>query len=182
MQTSPTKFDSVYANNCIWNLHLAQIGPPHSQTRASAHAVQAPKGSTSDGWQACTTGKMSTNLSSRRTSELWANSVNKLKVIHYRTSPQSSERWERVRRLYWHFCYRWAPLKFKIRDGLWRNFTSSKTPLVFVNEWVKIHPNVYYRDNLDPVVALPWARRHFGQQQWTRQKDSARAHRANATQ
>ena len=69
--------------------YFALIGPPNSQTRTSTQAVEAQKGSTSDGWQqACTTGKMSTISSSRHTSELWANSFHGWKVIRHRTSPQ----------------------------------------------------------------------------------------------
>ena len=60
---------------------------------------------------------------------------------------------------------------------------ASKTPLVFVDEGVKINQNFYRREPfiLDAVVA-PWARRHFGRQQWTLQQDSVPAHRAKVTQ
>ena len=45
---------------------------------------------------------------------------------------------------------------------------AGKTPLVFVDERVKMDQNVYRRDILDAVV-VPWALRHFGRQQWTLQ-------------
>ena len=90
-KTRPTKFDSVYANKCPWNRYLERIGELKSQTRASTQAVQAPKGSTSDGSEeACTTGKMSIPSSSLSSSKLGANSVYGCKAIHHRTSPQSS--------------------------------------------------------------------------------------------
>ena len=68
--------------------------------------------------------------------------------------------------------------KSKVSDGLGRDL---RTPLVFFDEGLKIDQNVYRRDILDAVV-VPWARRHFGRQQWTLQQDSAPAHRAKATQ
>lgn len=58
---------------------------------------------------------------------------------------------------------------------------SGKTPLVFVDEGVKINQEVYRRDILE-AVALPWAQQHFGDGEWTFQQDSAPAHRAKATQ
>lgn len=58
---------------------------------------------------------------------------------------------------------------------------SGKTPLVFVEQGVKINKDVYVRDILQAVV-LPWAQQHFGDQKWTLQQDSAPAHRAKTTQ
>ena len=43
---------------------------------------------------------------------------------------------------------------------------TGKTPLVFIDEGVKIDQNVYRRDILDAVM-VAWARRPFGRQQWT---------------
>lgn len=58
---------------------------------------------------------------------------------------------------------------------------SGKTPLVFVEQGVKINQEVYRRDILESVV-LPWAQQHFGNANWTFQQDSAPAHRAKTTQ
>lgn len=58
---------------------------------------------------------------------------------------------------------------------------TGKTPLIFVDQGVKINQEVYRRDILEAEV-LPWARRHFGQKSWTFQQDSAPAHRARNTQ
>ncbi|GBL98509.1 hypothetical protein AVEN_111630-1 [Araneus ventricosus] len=52
---------------------------------------------------------------------------------------------------------------------------SGKTPLVFVYEGVKINHTVYRRGILEAVV-LPWAKKHFGNVNWTFQQDSAPAH------
>lgn len=58
---------------------------------------------------------------------------------------------------------------------------SGKTPLIFVDEGVKINQEVYRRDILEARL-LPWANAHFGQQHWTFQQDSAPAHKAKTTQ
>jgi len=58
---------------------------------------------------------------------------------------------------------------------------SGKTPLVFVEEGVKINQEVYRRDILEAAV-LPWAQQHFGNARWTFQQDSAPAHKAKRTQ
>lgn len=58
---------------------------------------------------------------------------------------------------------------------------SGKTPLVFVDQGVKINQEVYRRDILEAVV-LPWAQQHFGNAKWTFQQDSAPAHKAKMTQ
>ncbi|GBM38121.1 hypothetical protein AVEN_222860-1 [Araneus ventricosus] len=63
-------------------------------------------------------------------------------------------------------------------DGICAN---GKTPLVFVDEGVKINHKVYRRDILKAVV-LPWAKRHFGNVNWTFQQDSAPAHKTKKTQ
>ncbi|XP_054713697.1 uncharacterized protein LOC129223154 [Uloborus diversus] len=49
---------------------------------------------------------------------------------------------------------------------------SGKTPLVFVDQGVKINQEVYRRDILEAVV-LPLAQQHFGNANWTFQQDSA---------
>ncbi|GBO13993.1 hypothetical protein AVEN_102823-1 [Araneus ventricosus] len=59
--------------------------------------------------------------------------------------------------------------------------TSGKTPLVFVDEGVKMNHKVYRRDILEAVV-LPWAKKHFGNINWTFQQDSAPAHKPEKTQ
>ena len=58
---------------------------------------------------------------------------------------------------------------------------TGKTPLVFVDQGVKINQEVYRRDILEAVV-LPWSQQHFGNISWTFQQDSAPAHRAKKTQ
>ena len=58
---------------------------------------------------------------------------------------------------------------------------SGKTPLVFVDQGVKINQDVYRRDILQSVV-LPWAQQHVGAAHWTFQQDSAPAHSAKNTQ
>lgn len=58
---------------------------------------------------------------------------------------------------------------------------SGKTPLVFVDQGVKVNQEVYHRDILE-VVVLPWAQQHFGDAEWTFQQDSAPAHKAKTTQ
>ena len=58
---------------------------------------------------------------------------------------------------------------------------SGKTPLVFVDQGVKINQEVY-RGNILETVVLPWAQQHFGDVNWTFQQDSAPAHKAKTTQ
>lgn len=58
---------------------------------------------------------------------------------------------------------------------------TGKTPLIFVEQGIKITQEVYRRDILEAVV-LPWSQQHFGNQQWTFQQDSAPSHRAKMTQ
>ena len=58
---------------------------------------------------------------------------------------------------------------------------SGKTPLVFVEQRVKIDKDVYRCDIFEAVV-LPWTQQHFGDAEWTFQQDSAMAHRAKTTQ
>ena len=164
----PTKFDSVYAINCLWNRYLAQIGLPNSQRTVSNQAVQAPKGSTSNSWQkACTTGKMSTTLLSSCNSELGANSVHGWKAIQQRTSPQSPE--QQVLGHAEALCTSAIVEHCQNPKSVmvWaRICVTGKTPLVFIIERVKIYQNVYRREILDAVV-FPWACRQFGQQEWT---------------
>ncbi|XP_017478987.1 PREDICTED: uncharacterized protein LOC108368613 [Rhagoletis zephyria] len=62
---------------------------------------------------------------------------------------------------------------------VWAGICSSgKTPLIFVDQGVKINREVYRRNILEAVV-LPWAQEHFGEQEWTFQQDSAPAHRTS---
>lgn len=58
---------------------------------------------------------------------------------------------------------------------------TGKTPLVFVDQGVKVNQEVYRRDILEAVL-VPWAQQHFGNKRWTFQQDSAPAHRAKRTQ
>jgi transposase len=65
---------------------------------------------------------------------------------------------------------------------VWAGITSNgKTPLVFVDQGVKINKE-NYRDQILAAVVEPWARTHFNHMQWTFQQDSAPAHRAKMTQ
>ena len=56
---------------------------------------------------------------------------------------------------------------------------TGKTPLIFVDESVKINAEVYRREILESVV-LPWSLQHFDGD-WLFQQDSAPAHRARTT-
>lgn len=58
---------------------------------------------------------------------------------------------------------------------------TGKTPLVFVENGIKINQENYRRDILESVV-LPWSQQHFGNQPWIFQQDSAPAHRALSVQ
>ncbi|GFV89236.1 uncharacterized protein TNCV_285691 [Trichonephila clavipes] len=58
---------------------------------------------------------------------------------------------------------------------------SGKTPLVFVEEGVKISQKVCQKDILEVVVLL-WAPKHFRNANWTFQQDSTPAHKAKKTQ
>jgi hypothetical protein len=58
---------------------------------------------------------------------------------------------------------------------------TGKTPLVFVDEGVKINKEVYLQRILRDQVE-PWARGHFGNRAWTFHQDSAPAHRAREVQ
>ena len=60
---------------------------------------------------------------------------------------------------------------------------SDKTPLVFVEPWVKISKNYYLKEILQRFWSLgPWARAHFGNRDWIFQQDSAPAHKAREVQ
>ncbi|GFS71204.1 DDE_3 domain-containing protein [Trichonephila clavipes] len=60
-------------------------------------------------------------------------------------------------------------------------FTRGKTPLVFVEEGVKIDQKVYHRDTLE-AAALSWTQKHLGNANWTFQIVSALAHKTKKTQ
>jgi inhibitor of nuclear factor kappa-B kinase subunit alpha len=64
---------------------------------------------------------------------------------------------------------------------VWAAISSKgKTPLVFIDQGVKINREVYMdmlREHL-----LPWAEDVFGEDDWCFQQDSAPAHKANETQ
>lgn len=65
---------------------------------------------------------------------------------------------------------------------VWAGVTANgKTPLVFVDQGVKINQQVY-RDQILEAVVKPWVSQHFGQDKWTFQQDSAPAHKAKRTQ
>jgi hypothetical protein len=67
-------------------------------------------------------------------------------------------------------------------DMVWGGICASgKTPLVMVNEGVKINEE-YYQSKILETVVFPWAQQHFGNQQWTFQQDSTPVHKAKTTQ
>ena len=55
---------------------------------------------------------------------------------------------------------------------------TGKTPLFFIEEGVKVNQFVY-KNLLDKKV-LPWAKKHFKNEKWTFQQDSAPAHKAKS--
>ncbi|EYC06502.1 hypothetical protein Y032_0075g928 [Ancylostoma ceylanicum] len=58
---------------------------------------------------------------------------------------------------------------------------TGRTPLVFVEDGVKINADVYV-DKILKKHVLPWSLAHYRQGQWTFQQDGAPAHRAVKTQ
>lgn len=75
-------------------------------------------------------------------------------------------------------AHRQSPQSVMVWAGI---CASGKTPLVFVDQGIKLCQEVYRRDVLQSVV-LPWAQQHFGNEDWTFQQDSAPAHKAKKTQ
>jgi inhibitor of nuclear factor kappa-B kinase subunit alpha len=57
---------------------------------------------------------------------------------------------------------------------------TGKTPLVFIEKGVKVTAKVY-QDQILKDVLDPWARQHFGNQDWTLQQDWAPSHSAKTT-
>lgn len=57
---------------------------------------------------------------------------------------------------------------------------TGKTPLVFVEQGVKINAQIYQEEILRKIV-LPWFQKHFQNRQWTFQQDWAPAHSAGST-
>uniref|UniRef100_A0AC35TPM9 DDE_3 domain-containing protein n=1 Tax=Rhabditophanes sp. KR3021 TaxID=114890 RepID=A0AC35TPM9_9BILA len=57
----------------------------------------------------------------------------------------------------------------------------AKTPLIFIEEGVKVNKEVYTNDILDKVVT-PWARQVFGKDYWMFQQDSAPSHKSHLAQ
>ena len=65
---------------------------------------------------------------------------------------------------------------------VWAGVTSNgKTSLIFVEEGVKINQEIY-REQILVNKLLPWAQKHFKEEKWTFQQDSAPAHKARITQ
>jgi inhibitor of nuclear factor kappa-B kinase subunit alpha len=65
---------------------------------------------------------------------------------------------------------------------VWAGVTSNgKTPLIFVEEGVKINQKIYQEQILESKL-LPWAQGHFKEENWAFQQDSAPAHKARITQ
>lgn len=64
---------------------------------------------------------------------------------------------------------------------VWAGITADgKTPLVFIEQGIRMTAEMYRTDVLEAVVQ-PWAHQHFGNRRWTFQQDSARPHTANIT-
>ncbi len=65
---------------------------------------------------------------------------------------------------------------------IWAGITATgKTPLVFIENGVKVNAEVYVNQVLRNVV-LPWATDHFGGNGWAFQQDWAPAHKAKMSQ
>ena len=65
---------------------------------------------------------------------------------------------------------------------VWAGITANgRTPLVFVEQGVKINAQIYKETILEDCLK-PWAQNHFGRRHWVLQQDSAPAHKANLTQ
>ena len=65
---------------------------------------------------------------------------------------------------------------------VWAAVTESeRSPLVFVEQSVKLNQENYRNDILIGSL-LPWANEHFGKRPWTFQQDSAPSHGAKETQ
>jgi transposase len=65
---------------------------------------------------------------------------------------------------------------------VWAGITyNSKTPLIFIDEGVKVNQEIYQTQILECQM-LPWAQKHFGDEQLMFQQDSAPAHKARNTQ
>ena len=65
---------------------------------------------------------------------------------------------------------------------VWAGITSTgRTPLVFIDQGVKINTEKYIEDILEHALE-PWATKHFEGRHWVFQQDSAPAHRAKTTQ
>lgn len=65
---------------------------------------------------------------------------------------------------------------------VWAGVTATgKTPLVFVDQGVKVNSQNYLNDILKKHV-LPWSQTHFAGRNWTFQQDSAPAHKAKVVQ
>ena len=83
-----------------------------------------------------------------------------------------------------------APLKEKIVGRsqkpksimVWAGVTyNGKTPLVFIDEGVKVNQELYLTQILQQKL-VPWTAEHFGDQKFTFQQDSAPAHKARNVQ
>lgn len=70
-----------------------------------------------------------------------------------------------------------APAGVMVWAGITQN---GKTPLIFIDEGVKVNQQVY-KELLEKKV-IPWANQHFGNQFWCFQQDSAPAHKAKKVQ
>lgn len=65
---------------------------------------------------------------------------------------------------------------------VWAGVTATgKTPLIFVDQGVKVNSQNYLNDILVKEV-LPWTQAHFAGRNWTFQQDSAPAHKAKVVQ
>ena len=123
---------------------------------------------------------MSPASTPRRRYVLGQNHFLRWEVIQCETIDQPSKWQDLVRTGSWHIFRRRTPSSSPICFGLGGICASGKTPLVLLDQRVKINKEVYRRHILGAVV-LPWAHEHFADEKWTFQQDSAQAHRAKMT-
>ena len=70
------------------------------------------------------------------------------------------------------------PASVMVWDGI---TATGRTPLVFIDQGVKINSDKYIQDILESALE-PWANTHFQGRHWIFQQDSAPAHKSKATQ
>ena len=148
------------------NWYLDLIGQPNSQTRASIQAVQLRRVQRLTADDKLVFPERCRRLLRRVTPQNWEQILftdETLFAIEQAHNHQNDRSW-----------YAEAPGTSAKVDHLQnpksvmvlsRICAIDKTNLVFVSEGVKIDQSVFHRYIVDTVV-VPWARRHFGRQQW----------------